>query len=212
MSCSLRIVGRLMRLLCFTGQFFVEALARAVPEALRQSIAGCPCWFGSLAQTHWGFEEAQFVARRAPSRTLILFTGSFCVQCPKCIRLSSIYVYRRGILANCPSPPWLLMGECKPKPQHVALNNTQGKLDVGTGCSGTDIWIAVLESLTGIWDMTFGLKFTIQHSMSCESVEYKQRFIAAHFAPTMIIGDLFDLAKHTRRLTSRGRPELSANC
>ena len=86
---------------------------------------------------------------------------------------------------------------CTPKPQHVALHITQGNLVVGTGCSGTDIWIAVLQVLVSLWDSTFGLKFTIQHAMSCESVEYKQRFIAGHFAPTMIIGDLYDLAKQT---------------
>jgi len=79
----------------------------------------------------------------------------------------------------------------------VAINITQGKLDVGTGCSGTDIWIAVLERLVSFWDLTFGLKFTIKHVLSCESVEYKQRFIAAHFTPTMIIGDLFDLVQQT---------------
>jgi hypothetical protein len=79
----------------------------------------------------------------------------------------------------------------------VAINITQGKLDVGTVCSGTDIWIAVLERLGSFWDLTFGLKFTIQHVLSCESVEYKQRFIAAHFTPTMIIGDLFDLVQQT---------------
>jgi hypothetical protein len=175
----------------------VQVTARAVPKAFCQSVTGGPCRLGSSAQTHWGFEGAQFVVWRTPSRTLILFAGSFCVQCPKCIRSSLIDLHRCSILAICLSPLWWLVWGCTPRSQHVAINITQGKLDVGTGCSGTDIWIAVLERLVSFWDLTFGLKFTIQHVLSCESVEYKQRFIAAHFTPTMIIGDLFDLAQQT---------------
>ena len=64
---------------------------------------------------------------------------------------------------------------------------------VGTGCSGTDVWIGALQALTLIWLKIFGVRFEVRHAMACENVEFKQQFILAHFDPESMVPDLMAL-------------------
>ena len=64
---------------------------------------------------------------------------------------------------------------------------------VGTGCSGTDVWIGALQALTRIWRKIFGVRFEVRHAMACENVEFKQQFILAHFDPESMFPDLMAL-------------------
>ena len=90
-----------------------------------------------------------------------------------------------------------------------------GRLSVGTACSGTDVLIHVLADwLVPWWNKTFGLSIEVDHAFSCEVVEWKASWILAHFKPRYLFSDLFDLAKDTARdLISNGlAPVPSVSC
>ena len=49
-----------------------------------------------------------------------------------------------------------------------------GRLSVGTACSGTDVLIHVLADwLVPWWNKTFGFSIKVDHAFSCEVVEWK---------------------------------------
>ncbi len=53
---------------------------------------------------------------------------------------------------------------------------TNGILSCGTGCSGTDVLVLILDKLTQYWDAVFGVKFVVQHAWSCDkgfSIRFK---------------------------------------
>ena len=90
-----------------------------------------------------------------------------------------------------------------------------GRLSVGTACSGTDVLIHVLADwLVPWWNKTFGFSIEVGHAFSCEVVEWKASWILAHFKPRYLFSDLFDLAKDTARdLISNGlAPVPSVSC
>ena len=71
--------------------------------------------------------------------------------------------------------------------------NRAGTLDVGTGCSGTDIWVGCVHALVQVWKDMFGLSFRVMHRIACESVEYKRTFIVEHWSPEHLFPDLLQL-------------------
>ncbi len=74
---------------------------------------------------------------------------------------------------------------------------TKGRITVSTACSGTDLIVYAWEKLAGLWDELFGLRFEVVHSLSCESVRFKQDWIRAHFDVAHIFPDLHRLADST---------------
>lgn len=70
-----------------------------------------------------------------------------------------------------------------------------GAVPVATGCSGTDLVLAALESLFDMWSSMFGIDLSVDHLYSCESKPFKQRFLQENFHPPHIFPDLVEM-KH----------------
>jgi site-specific DNA-cytosine methylase len=71
---------------------------------------------------------------------------------------------------------------------------TGGTFTIGTGCSGTDLFFAVLERAIAHWAVSFGFALKVEHVFACENVAMKQCFIQAHFRPQHIFPDIKALA------------------
>lgn len=74
------------------------------------------------------------------------------------------------------------------------VDTTHGVLRVATGCSGSDLVFHVLHCLSDLWRQRLGLDMRIHHIFATELVEWKRRFIAAHWQPDAIFADIEDFA------------------
>ena len=72
-----------------------------------------------------------------------------------------------------------------------------GTLDIGTGCSGTDIWVGCVVALAKLWKDMFGLIFHVRHRIACGNVEFKRLFISEHWSPEHMFPDLLQLGNAT---------------
>lgn len=63
-------------------------------------------------------------------------------------------------------------------------------LTVGTGCSGSDVVILVLEKLGKFWDEMLGVRLRFRHVFSIESVAWKREWITSHFQPELVFDDI----------------------
>ena len=59
-------------------------------------------------------------------------------------------------------------------------------LKIGTGCSGTDMPLICMDRLVAFWKDTFGLTLDIEHTFSCENVDFKQEFILGTCRPKVL--------------------------
>ncbi len=50
-------------------------------------------------------------------------------------------------------------------------------LTVGTSCSGTDMWVAVLACTVGMLNRNLGLDVRLGHRFSCEDVDWKRELL-----------------------------------
>lgn len=57
----------------------------------------------------------------------------------------------------------------------------EGNLKVGTACSGSDVVLPTVNNALALWRQEFGFQVSFEHAYSCESVEFKQRWIVKHF-------------------------------
>ena len=79
--------------------------------------------------------------------------------------------------------------------QHIAkfIYDCDGVLQVGTGCSGTDLILTVLNSLSDYWKQVWDLKLQVEHTFSVEKEEFKQKFILQHHSPSALFSDITTL-------------------
>jgi len=66
---------------------------------------------------------------------------------------------------------------------------------LGTGCSGTDVCVDVLQKVFDYWQEVFGLKFEMVHRWSCDRGAAQRAFIKTHFAPQAIFAEMSSLAE-----------------
>ena len=70
-----------------------------------------------------------------------------------------------------------------------------GVLNIGTGCSGTDIWVGCWQGLVEMWNRQFGIKFELRHRVAAENVDFKAEWIQAHWAPDVLLADLSEMSQ-----------------
>ena len=70
---------------------------------------------------------------------------------------------------------------------------TGGRLNIATGCSGTDLLLLVLQRLVDKWETIFGITFTIAHLFSVDHGEVQQDFIKMHWQPTCVFEEMEDV-------------------
>ena len=64
---------------------------------------------------------------------------------------------------------------------HKFITAIEGNLKVGTACSGSDVVLPTVNNALALWRQEFGFQVSFEHAYSCESVEFKQRWILKHF-------------------------------
>ena len=79
-----------------------------------------------------------------------------------------------------------------------------GFVQVATGCSGTDLVLAALDTLFELWNGVFGVDLAVDHLYSSESKPMKQRFLQENFSPPHIFPDI-GLLKHKSAVDLDGR-------
>ncbi len=70
-------------------------------------------------------------------------------------------------------------------------------VSVGTGCSGSDVVILVLQTLSKQWKTHFGVDVQFHHSFSTESQPWKRQWIITHFQPEFVFADITAFAHST---------------
>lgn len=83
---------------------------------------------------------------------------------------------------------------------------TGGVLAFGTGCSGTDVISHAIHSCLSLWTHQYGITIEPQHVVSAEAVDWKRRFIAAHWDVKCILADVAEMA------AASGRDAISGEC
>ncbi len=63
----------------------------------------------------------------------------------------------------------------------------EGNLKVGTACSGSDVVLPTVNNALALWRQEFGFQVSFEHAYSCESVEFKQRWILKHFGKNVTL-------------------------
>ena len=74
-----------------------------------------------------------------------------------------------------------------------ALEQWPRNLNIGTGCSGTDVIMHSLDVLNSTWQSAYNTPIGIHHVWSCEKDKFKQDFILAHWQPMTLYNDMDDL-------------------
>ena len=70
---------------------------------------------------------------------------------------------------------------------------TGGSLKVATGCSGSDIVVLGLRSLTDYWHKIFGVEIAVEHCFSVENVSWKRQFIKEQVGPKHLFAEMGDM-------------------
>ena len=65
---------------------------------------------------------------------------------------------------------------------------------IGTGCSGSDIIVTVLQKMAFYWKETHGVSLCIRHRMSVEVNQSCQAWILKHHSPDYLFGDMCQLS------------------
>ena len=65
-----------------------------------------------------------------------------------------------------------------------------GPLTFSSLCSGSDLFVYVLEVISRFYEESYGYTFDWKHLYSAEVVEYKRNFINETFGPVAIFGDI----------------------
>ena len=71
---------------------------------------------------------------------------------------------------------------------------TEGRIRLATGCSGTDLVVKILQLMVGLWQEFFGLSFRIEHVWSCDHGSVQQKFILEHFQPHYLFTSMEEVA------------------
>jgi hypothetical protein len=72
---------------------------------------------------------------------------------------------------------------------------TDGRFAIGTGCSGTDVFVRVWRLLAETFETRFGIPLYIAHEYSIEKVDFKQAFIRDYHSPAHIFADMHAVAE-----------------
>ena len=76
------------------------------------------------------------------------------------------------------------------------LNGVQvdGRLMIGSGCSGTDVWGHCLAALLRFWESEFGVEVTgVTHAFAAEIATDKQAFLQSQFDVKVLVSDVDQL-------------------
>ena len=71
---------------------------------------------------------------------------------------------------------------------------TEGRLRIATGCSGTDLIVRLLVVMTELWQEFFGLSFRVEHVWSCDRGTIQQKFISQHMQPKCLFESMEEVA------------------
>ena len=72
---------------------------------------------------------------------------------------------------------------------------TEGKLNIGTGNSGTDLIMLFVHALFDLWEDIFGLHFQVIHSFACDNAPVSQAFLQAHWKPGFLFQEMAEVAE-----------------